>query len=410
MSVTDVATQASVFKSRWLWGPLAAVLLGGGLIAGGRAWWTDRQYKNAMEEIESDVVAGRYTIACRNLDKLLSWKTDPKGGITYLLGSCELARGRKQVASEIWARVVPGSAFSERAIRGRVRLLHESGQLAAAEQLINDAARDPRNDRTALLVSLVPVYRDLGRTDEAAQLIEDRWEHLDKKGEGALEPAIKLVRQHIDLSLTTAPVETIRNFLDRCAKLAPDDHRVWLGLANLAIRTGALEDATHWLDLCRRARPDDVPVCAPTLRWGMAANRIDAVQQALSHLPVDESPPADLYWPNAWLARQRGDVAGERRELELLIGADPSAATCLDRLGELAQMEGQAARAAELRSKKVEIDRLRRPLPETTRPQTAHPRRGGARPTGRAAGPPVRGSGFSLDRHLGRPRPRGPAA
>ena len=112
-----------------------------------------------MEEIESEIMAGRYAIACRNLDKLLSWKADPNGGIVYLLGSCELARGRNQAADEAWARVVPGSAFSERAIRGRMRLFHESGQLAAAEQLINDAAVDPRNDRTALLVLLVPIYQ-----------------------------------------------------------------------------------------------------------------------------------------------------------------------------------------------------------------------------------------------------------
>ena len=115
--------------------------------------------KRAMEEIESEIMAGRYATACRNLDKLLSWKADPNGGIVYLLGSCELARGRSQAADEAWARVVPGSAFSERAIRGRMRLFHDSGQLAAAEQLINAAAEDPRNDRTALLVLLVPMYQ-----------------------------------------------------------------------------------------------------------------------------------------------------------------------------------------------------------------------------------------------------------
>ena len=215
MSVTDVAREQSSAKSRQGRRLLLAGLLGAGVIGCGWAWWTDRRYKSAMEEIESEIVGGRYAIACRNLDTLLSWKTDPNGGIKYLLGSCELARGRNQVASVIWARVVPGSAFSDRAIRGRMRLLHESGQLAAAEQLINDAARDPRNDRTALLVLLVPMYSDLGRIDEAEQLIEDRWEHLNQKGEGALEPAIKLVRQHIELTLKALPVETVRTFLEQ---------------------------------------------------------------------------------------------------------------------------------------------------------------------------------------------------
>ena len=135
----------------------------------------------------------------------LSWKADPTGGIVYLLGSCELARGRTKAADEAWARVVPGSAFSERAIRGRMRLFHESGQFAAAERLINDAAEDPRNDRTALLVLLVPMLSELGRIDEAERLIEDRWEHLNRSGEGALEPAIKLLRQHIELTSKADP-------------------------------------------------------------------------------------------------------------------------------------------------------------------------------------------------------------
>ena len=124
-----------------------------------------------------------------------------------------------------------------------MRLLHQSGQLAAAERLIHEAAEDRRNDRTALLVSLVPMSCELGRIDEAERLIEDRWEHLNARGEGALDPAIKLLRQHIDLTLKATPVETIRGFLDQAAKLAPDDDRVWLGRANLAIRTGDYDEA-----------------------------------------------------------------------------------------------------------------------------------------------------------------------
>ena len=155
-----------------------------GLVLSGRAWWRDRAYQSAMAEIESEIMAGRYAIACRNLQQLLSWKTDSTGGIIYLLGSCELARGRVPAASEAWERVAPGSAFSERAIRGRMRLLHQSGRLAEAERLILDAAEDRRNDRTALLVLLVPLFTEVGRIDEAERLIEARWEHLNASEKG----------------------------------------------------------------------------------------------------------------------------------------------------------------------------------------------------------------------------------
>src|SRR5262249_4640019 len=138
-----------------------ALFFAGGLLWGGWAWWTGRRYAKAMAEIESQIVAGRYASACRGLDKLLAWRADPNGEFAYLLGSCELARGRNPAAGEAWARVLPGSAFSERAIQGRMRLFLDRGRFAAAEQLIDDAARDPRNDRSALRVLLAPMFSQL---------------------------------------------------------------------------------------------------------------------------------------------------------------------------------------------------------------------------------------------------------
>ena len=87
-----------------------------------------------MFDIQSQMMGGQYAIACRNLDQLLSWKADPTGRIAFLLGYCELERGRYQAAHAAWARVAPGSLFSENAVEGRVHLFQESGQYAAAEQ------------------------------------------------------------------------------------------------------------------------------------------------------------------------------------------------------------------------------------------------------------------------------------
>src|SRR5262249_37943561 len=133
MSGTDVGKQGSMAKRRRAWRLVLAFFFVGGLIWGGWAWWVERRYTSAMAEIKSEILAGRYAIACRNLEKLLSWKADSDGEIVYNLGSCELALGRDQAAGEAWARVVPGSAFLERAIRGRMRLFNKAGRLAAAE-------------------------------------------------------------------------------------------------------------------------------------------------------------------------------------------------------------------------------------------------------------------------------------
>ena len=354
-----------------------------------------------MKEIEAEIVAGRYSIACRNLDKLLSWKADPTGEIVYLLGSCELARGRKQAAANAWARVVPGSAFTERAIEGQMHLLLESGLFAAAERLVFEAAMDPRNDRTALLVLLVPVFSELGRVDEAERLIDDRWESLNAKGEGALEPGIKLVLQHIELGLTANPVETIRAALERASQLAPDDDRVWLGRANLAIRTGAYDEAEHWIDACQARRPEDVAVWRARLDWGIATNRIDIVKQAMAHLPATEANPGRFHRQNAWLAAHQGDLAAERRELNLLVAADPADVSAVARLAQLAEREGQAAARAELMRTTAEIDRRLARYRQLRGPETALSRRGGNGPPGQAARPPFRGPSISDHRDRG---------
>lgn len=345
-------------KRRRAGGLALALFFAGALSWGGWAWWTGRRYTEAMAAIESEIVAGRYAGACRDLEKLLSWRADPDGELVYLLGSCELARGRSQAAGEAWARVVTGSAFSERAMQGRLRLFQDRGRFAAAEQLINDAAEDPRNDRSGLRMLLVPMFRQLGRIDEAERLIEARWEHLNEKGERALEPAIKLVLLHIELTCKTTPVETLRTAFEQVVRLAPTDDRVWLGQANLAIRTGAYDAAGRLLDACLKRRPHDVPVWRARLRWAIATDRIDVVQEALTHLPATEWNPAQLLRLRAWLSFQRGDVEAERRELERLLAADPADRNALDRLALLAEKDGQPGRATELLRKKAEIVRL----------------------------------------------------
>ena len=116
-------------KSWRRWRLPLAFLCGAGFVAVGWAWWMDRRYQSAMAEIESEMKAGQNAIACRNLNKLLTWRADTNGEIDYLLGTCELALGRNQAAGEAWSRVAPGSAFAEMAIRGRVYLFMNPGSL-----------------------------------------------------------------------------------------------------------------------------------------------------------------------------------------------------------------------------------------------------------------------------------------
>jgi tetratricopeptide (TPR) repeat protein len=254
--------------------------------------------------------------------------------------------------------VTPGSSLSARSIEARVSLRIDVGQFAAAEQLIHEAATDPRNDPTALFILLVPTYLNQGRLEDARDLIDARLRHLHKIGEQATHTAIVLARLRFDIEQTSSPVETTRASLERAGRLAPDDDRVWLGRANLAIQTSHLDEAARWLDRCERTRPGDGPVVRARMRWAMAAGRVDPVNEALRQWPASVSTSAEVHHVRAWLARQQRDRAVERQELELALVASPADRAVIDRLSELAEAEQQTQQLAHLRQRKAEIERM----------------------------------------------------
>jgi tetratricopeptide (TPR) repeat protein len=343
-------------RSRWR----RVLLLAGvalGLICGGWKLLEIRRYRRGMAEIKREIQAGRHGHAARKLVVLSAWKPDSDEA-AYLLGVCEKARGQATAAFQAWERVSPGSPFSARAIQGRMELLIERGRLADAETLIIQAMSDPRGDGSRLGPFLGLVYSMQGRVEESQRVIEACWDRLNEMGEGASESAILLVRLHIQLWRETPPVEEVRSFLDQVTRSAPEDDRGWLGKAKLATRVGMYDEAARWLEACLRRRPDDIPVWRARLDWALATHRLADVRQALGHLPVDESTPAEVQRLIAWLAEFRGDVDSERRALERLSAFNPADFDTLDRLVAIAQKEGKADRADELRRQKIEVDRL----------------------------------------------------
>jgi tetratricopeptide (TPR) repeat protein len=331
------------------------------LVAGGVLWgrwksWEIHRHRRAMVEVGEEIANGRHGTAARKLISLLAQQPDWDEAL-YLLGTCEMARGRPQAASEAWDRVPPGSPLAPQAILGGVRIRMERGRLAEAEQIIRKALDDPRIDRSSLPMLLGLVYGQQGRLKETLRVIESRWEALNQAGEGTSEPAIKLVRAHIDLRRSPVPTEDLGSALDRAARTAPEDDRIWLGKANLAIRAGSYDEAARWIAACLLRRPEDGSVWRARLDWAVAANRVAEAREALKHLPAEGSTPAQVHKLAAWFAARRSDVESECRELERLIAADPADFAALDRLAELALKNGQPDRAARLPREKTEIER-----------------------------------------------------
>lgn len=335
---------------------LLAVLVGGSLGCGWR-WWAVRRDREAMAEIEEEMEAGRYAVASRDLGIYLARQPDSDEAL-YRLGTCEAARGRAAAADEFWSRVPPDSSFGARAIFGRLQLQMDRGSFTGAERLIRERLDDPRVDTASVPILLSPVYSNQGRIEETLRLVEARWNRLESAGEGASEAAIHLVRAHIALRQDPPSVEVIRSILGRAGELAPEDDRVWLGKANLAIRTGAYDEADRWIAACLRRHPDDIPSWRARLDWAIASGRPEEAEAALAHLPAAMEPPVRIPRIAAWLAARRGDPQAEARALERLVAIEPGDFAAVDRLAELSARLGRPGRAEELRRREAETRRL----------------------------------------------------
>ncbi len=243
------------------WAVIASVVL---LVASSWGAWRSRNVRRArrlLAEARAAAREGRHATAAHRLVALVA-EGPESDEAAYLLGTCEKARGREAEAAEAWRHVSPGSPFGMRAVQRRMELEVDRGRFAEAERLIERARSDPRLDTSALPLYLGPVYWLQGRVEEAMEAVESRWEDLDRRGEGASEKAIELVRLHIELGHGPLPVELVRDGLDRAGKMDADDDRVWLGKANLALREGAFDRADRWLSDCLHRRPGDRAVCA----------------------------------------------------------------------------------------------------------------------------------------------------
>src|SRR5262249_39080309 len=126
-----------------------------------------------------------------------------------------------------------------------------------------------------------------GRIDEMRGVIETCWRHASQPDWPRAEDAIELIREHIVLDFESLAGETLTTTLDSAGGQAPEDDRVGLGRANLAIRTGRFVEARRLLDACLGRRPEDPAVWQAVLDRGLAAERSDEVRRALVHLPAE---------------------------------------------------------------------------------------------------------------------------
>jgi tetratricopeptide (TPR) repeat protein len=305
------------------------------------------QFRTELQEARRELAARRVVQAKARLDRLAE-RWPGRGEVEYWLGACERAAGHTDAALAAWGRVPESAAVARVAALERGRLALESYHYALAESCLERA---------------IPGEGEIG--DEARRLLgrlhtvtgrhEDYRRYLRREVEREPDPTANL-RILWQIDHMPYPVERSRRELERARQVASDDDRVWLALADLAMRTGHFEEAEEWLMRCERARPDDRAVWRARLDWAQAADRPDELVRAASHLPVSFFTQARVLQLRAWMAARCGDRQAERAALESKIALEPADSAAVERLADLAAQDGERERLADLRRRKAAID------------------------------------------------------
>ena len=267
-------------------------------------------------------------------------------------GSAKRPRDGPSLRLSAWAHVPLGSRWGSNAAEARARLLiHGQGRFADAEAFLTVALAGlgPRGAELRSLYTQLFYWE--GRLDEIRRLRQEAWNTSSDKA-GDLR-ALWL----IDSSVLT--MEPVRATVEQAARTAPDDDRVWLARANLALLSGPFSEAARWLDSCRERRPEDPAVWRTWLRWARAADSIDEARRALAHLPAERFSLVEVLALRAWFAGREGHADQERTALEQLIDHAPGDTHALERLAVLAAESGQSPRARDLHRRKADLHRAK---------------------------------------------------
>jgi tetratricopeptide (TPR) repeat protein len=308
-------------------------------------------YRAELDLARREILAGRPDAADVRLAWMtLLWKND--SDIAYLQGMCAASQGQVDEALTAWGRIPPRTYLGESAALRRAQLAFDHGRLATAESDLASASFRPGTRGHATRLSLEQQILQLtGRTDELRAKKEEEWEDATNKAD--------LLLKYWMLDLETAfPSDRLHSELEEAGQKAPEDDRVWLGKANLALRLARFDECDQWIQRCLSRRPDDPVVWRVRLDWAMVSERLGAAVEALRHIPADRLTPPRRLVVRAWLAAHRGNLAAEQSAWTELLEHEPANGKALARLTELAARAGQTEVVDRLRRHEAEIDDL----------------------------------------------------
>ena len=195
-----------------------------------------RHHRSELDQADREIAARRYGAARRRLTGISTRWMGPDA-VDYRLGLCEGSLGHDEAALEAWGRLPTGSPFAEAAALNSAAVELNRGRFSAAEPILTRALAHP--DRQVVTVGKVlsQLLWEQGRADEMRVVIESSWRHASRPDWPRPDEVLGLLRDHIGVDFESLAVDAFRTILERAGRQAPEDDRVWLGWANLAIRT-----------------------------------------------------------------------------------------------------------------------------------------------------------------------------
>jgi tetratricopeptide (TPR) repeat protein len=296
----------------------------------------------------ADIARGRLEPARRRLAALAAARPGTLGGaVDYWLGVCEATLGHPDAALRAFARVPDDFAFDAHGayLEAKANLAH--GRLRAAERRLERALARGGPDLGPVRDLLRHIYEIEVRFDDAKALL---------RASLAVAPdPIRVLKELSNYEQERVPADGLRAALEKAGELAPQEDRVRLGRARLAILAGRWDEGEAWLRRCATAGAD-APLWRSWLDWARGAGRPEEAVRAAEHLG-DGLTAGERWALRAWLEERRGDAGAEARALERWLDVEPEATRALERLAELAHRRGRPDRVAELRHRRAEVHR-----------------------------------------------------
>lgn len=271
--------------------------------------------------------------------------------VDYLLGVCYWNQERRDDAVLRFSMVSADSPFGMAAAAYLSRDDLDRGRVRNAEDRLEPMVllNDGRQGADLAFECMRRVYRIQGR-------VRDQKRILRMRAIRGIDPVGALIDLWL-LDYGTGSVDKLRSHLERLAKTAPRDDRIWLGLAWTAIESGDWREARKRLDDCRTMRPNDQAVWFAKWELARRTDRVDAAERAFRRLLGKGLEPRERYERLAWLARRTRRRQAERRALDLWLTEESNDPVALELQATLASEEGNTKRAGEFRARKQAVNR-----------------------------------------------------